>query len=850
MSEPDTASLLARLTLDEKLALLAGESQWRTAAIDRLGIPSLKVSDGPSGARGEVFGEGIPAAFLPCGVSLGATWDPDLLYEVAQLLGDECKTKSASVLLAPTICIPRHPLGGRNFEAFSEDPYVTGKLAVGYVRGIQSRGIGATPKHFVANDQETKRFKYNVNVASRALREVYLLPFQMIARDADPWCMMSAYNKVNGHYCDASRELLIDIARGEWGWRGVFMSDWGGTTSTVASINNGLDLEMPGPPTKRSKEALEKPIQEGLVDLSRVTESADRILGLLKRAGRFADPRDDPEVCDDTPEKRDLLLRAATAGIVMLKNDSEALPLRPTENLRKLGIFGPNAQRVVAGGGGSSYIKAPYWTSVQDSVMNEFRDSPVEIVTAEGAKVNRYLPVCEVAKNPDTDRPGAAVDWYNSIDCKGDIAAITHVDDLYFMSFGTVPPEVQDATNFSFRLRAKIQPRTTGSHAVSLASIGPAKLSLDGNQFLEQSGDYEEKGSLFFTYGSEEKVVSLDFVVGKDYELQVDYQSHGRQHDPKLSQMLDPMEDQFQGIRVGFREADQLDRPAEAAGLAADCDAAIVVVGRDKEWETEGQDILSFDLPGEEVRLIRSVAAVCKRTIVLVQAGTPVNMEPWIQDVDAVLYIWYQGQELGNAAAAVLCGRANPSGRLPITFPRRIEDCPAFSSFPAEQNEIHYTEGLFVGYRWWDLLATKPLFPLGFGLSYNTFEVVPGSISTHIVTESGSNLTLTVHVTNTGGGDVAGRETVIAWFSQAGSSRLRRPKKQICAFAKSRPLLPGETQEVELKVDHQAFGMFDPSRKLWVIDANTELEIMLGTTASNAVPAWRVMVDREIVWTR
>ncbi|PYI03521.1 periplasmic beta-glucosidase precursor [Aspergillus sclerotiicarbonarius CBS 121057] len=850
MSEPDTASLVARLTLDEKLALLAGESQWRTAAIERLGIPSLKVSDGPSGARGEVFGEGIPAAFLPCGVSLGATWDPDLLYEVAQLLGDECKTKSASVLLAPTICIPRHPLGGRNFEAFSEDPYLTGRLAVGYVRGIQSRGIGATPKHFVANDQETKRFKYNVNVASRALREVYLLPFQMVVRDADPWCMMTAYNKVKGHYCDENRELLIDIARGEWDWRGVFMSDWGGTTSTVASINNGLDLEMPGPPSKRSKAALAAPLRDGLVNLDRVAESADRILHLLKRAGRFADPRDDPEVCDDTPEKRALLLRAATEGIVMLKNDSSALPLRPTENIRKIGIFGPNAQRVVAGGGGSSYIKAPYWTSVEESLKNEFRDTQVEFVTAQGAKVNRYLPVCEVARDPDTHAPGAAVDWYNSQDCTGDVVTTTHVDDLYYMSFGTAPPEVNDSTRFSYRLRAKVQPRTTGCHAISLASIGPAKLSLDGTPLLEQSGAYEEKGSFFFTYGSEEKVVSLDYIAGKDYELQIEYQSHGRQHNPKLCNLLDPMEDQFQGIRVGFEEADDLDRPAEAAKLAADCEAAIVVVGRDREWETEGQDILSFDLPGEQVRLIRDVAAVCKRTIVLVQAGTPVNMEPWIHDVQAALYIWYQGQELGNAAAAVLRGHANPSGRLPVTFPRRIEDCPAFSSFPGEENEIHYAEGLFVGYKWWDFLSIEPLFPLGFGLSYNTFETVPGSISGHTLTQNGPDVTLTVRVTNTGGSDVPGRETVIAWFSPSGSTRLSRPKKQICAFAKSQSLLPGETQEVELKLDYHAFGMFDTIRNLWLIDGNSEFEILLGTTASNAVPVWRVMADREITWSR
>ncbi|PYI26620.1 periplasmic beta-glucosidase precursor [Aspergillus indologenus CBS 114.80] len=702
----------------------------------------------------------------------------------------------------------------------------------------------------LSNDQETRRFKIDAKVAARALREVCLLPFQMVVRDADPWCMMTAYNKVNGHHCDASRELLIDIARGEWDWRGVFMSDWGGTTSTVTSINNGLDLEMPGPPTKRSRDALEESLQQGMVDLDRVTESAGRILRLLHRTNRFADPRDDPERCEDTPEKRALLLRAATAGIVMLKNSSSALPLKPVDSLRKVGIFGPNAQRVVAGGGGSSYIKAHYWTSVYDSMKHELRDTQTEFVSLPGAKVNRYLPICEVARDPDTGMSGAAVDWYNGAGFDGEIVVTTHIDDLYFMSFGTVPPEVKDATNFSFRLRAKVRPRTTGSHSISLASIGPAKLSLDGSLLLEQSGAYEEKGNLLFTYGSEEKTCAWDFEAENDYELQIDYRCHGRQRDPKLCHLLDPMEDQFQGIRLGFEEEDRRDRPSEAAKLAADCDAAIVVVGRDIEWETEGQDVPFFDLPGEQVRLIRSVAAVCKRTIVVVQAGTPVNMDPWLQDVQAVLYTWYQGQELGNAAAAVLCGHANPSGRLPVTFPRRIEDCPAYSSFPGEADEVYYTEGLFVGYRWWDLLSIEPLFPIGFGLSYNDFEVAPGSISTHTLTIGSSELTVTARVTNTGGSELPGRETVIAWFSPCGPTRLRRPKKQICGFAKSRPLLPGETQEVEIQIDYRSLGMFDTSRNLWIIDAASEVEILLGTTASNAVPVARVTAGQEMTWSK
>lgn len=260
------------------------------------------------------------------------------------------------------------------------------------------------------------------------MREVYLLPFQMVVRDADPWCMMTAYNKVNGSHCDASKELLIDIAREEWGWDGVFMSDWGGTNTSVESINNGLDLEMPGPPVRRSQVALGKPLQQGLVDLKRVDESAARIVRLLQKAGRFTAAPDDPEYCRDDPETKSLLLQAASAGIVMLKNEENALPLKPTENIRKLAVLGPNAKRVVAGGGGSAYIKAPYWTSVFDSLTDEFAPNGTDVVFAEGARINRYLPAMspKVARNPDTGMPGAAIDWHLGHDLGTEPVAKTH----------------------------------------------------------------------------------------------------------------------------------------------------------------------------------------------------------------------------------------------------------------------------------------------------------------------------------------------------------------------------------------------------------------------------------------
>lgn len=417
------------------------------------------------------------------------------------------------------------------------------------------------------------------------------------------------------------------------------------------------------------------------------------------------------------------------------------------------------------------------------------------------------------------------------------------------MTFGDTPAEISRETRYSFRVRTTITPATSGKHKLSLASIGPSTLYIDGQAVASVSGDFDEKDVLFFTYGSRETIVSFEMVQGRAYNVHIDYCSHDRQLDADVAPRMSPMEDKFQGIRLGFEEHSDADLPSEAAAVARDCDAAIVVVGRDKEWESEGFDIPSFELPGEQQRLIQQVAAVCKRTVVIVQAGTPVQMESWIDSVAAVLYTWYQGQELGNAAADVLTGRGNPSGRLPITFPRRIEASPAYSSFPGQLGRTEYAEGLYVGYKWWDLTGEDPLFPIGFGLSYSTFEISPDTISSHVISEK-EPLRFSVRVHNTGGtGIPPGRQTVLVWMSPGnGAKRLERPLKQICAFAKSKPLTQGQEDLVELEADFRSFGMFDPLEGSWVIDADSEFDILVGSSAADARLAWRVAAPDKIMW--
>lgn len=422
-----------------------------------------------------------------------------------------------------------------------------------------------------------------------------------------------------------------------------------------------------------------------------------------------------------------------------------------------------------------------------------------------------------------------------------------HSDDLYYISFGDFPGSIDGETGFAFRYRTILTPLTTGRHEISLSSIGPAKLYLNNHLLAEESGDFYERDSLFFTYGSKETTLEIDMTAGEDYHLQIDYLSHDRQLNPAILPEMDPMEDKFQGVRLGYQEHDSSNRPLEAAEIAKTCDAAVVVVGRDKEWETESQDIPMFELPGEQVQLIEEVAAVNHRTIVVVQAGTPVNMEPWIHKVQAVLYCWYQGQELGNSAASVILGDFNPSGRLPITFPKRIEDCPAYSSWPGEAGESYYSEGIFVGYRWWDLHDTSPLFPIGYGLSYSQFEIFDCRLKTFTLS-IGQPLEISMLVKNLGGSDIPGRETIIAWFTQTSKRRLQRPKKQICGFAKSAPLRSQEVMEVKIFVDHYALGMWDTKRKSWLVDKDSRFDILLGRNALDTFVVGSVHVPEEIAW--
>ena len=777
--DPRIDGLLRQLTLDEQALLAAGASLWRGHGVERLGLPALRVTDGPNGARGSHFGGGATAACFPCGSALAAAWSPALVESVGVALGAEARTKRAHVLLGPTVNMHRSPLGGRHFEGYSEDPHLAARTAAALVRGIQSQGVAACVKHFVANDSEFERMTISSELDARTLRELYLPPFEAAVREAGAWCVMSAYNGLGGPTCSANPELLIRILRDEWGFDGVVMSDWYGTKSTVASANHGLDLEMPGPPRFFGRE-LAAAVRRGEVKEKTVDEKARRMLRLLARTGALDEPAEpEPEQAVDRPEHRALARRAAVEASVLLRNDGAVLPLR-REGLRRLAVIGPNARRTTIQGGGSARVSPHYQTNVLDALRAALGDA-VEVVHAEGCTNFRRLPVLEAAE--------LVMESFASPDLSGAPLAERTVRRPDFTWLGSDAP-VPNGRQFSARLRGTLVPEVSGIHQFSLTCVGRARLLVDGAVVVD-GWTAPAPGDSYFGFGNAEVVGELALTAGRAVELVIE---HAKEK-PGVG-----------GLRVGHLAIAPGDPVAEAAALARSADAAVLVIGLDAEWESEGGDRASLALPGRQDELVAAVCAAQPRTAVVVNAGAPVAM-PWGDEAPAILWAWYGGQEAGSAVADVLLGEADPSGRLPTTFPRRLEDVACHARrdprvYPGQGGKVVYAEGVFSGYRHFDAQRIAPRFPFGHGLSYTRFEYGPLAVE-------GDEVRLELR----NAGERAGTEVVQLYVARL-TAGTPRPPQTLAAFAK-RTLAPGETQTVTLRLDPRAFSRWHEPQRAW-----------------------------------
>ncbi|MET3600810.1 beta-glucosidase H [Martelella mangrovi] len=812
----DIDKILDEMTLEEQVSLLSGADFWTTNAVERLGVPKIKVSDGPNGARGggSLVG-GVRANCFPCGISLGASWNVNAAYDMGAALAAEARSKGAGVLLAPTVNIDRSGLNGRNFECYSEDPELTASLAVGYVKGVQEQGVAATIKHFVGNESEHQRQTMSSDIGERALRELYLLPFERAVKEAGVWAVMSAYNRLNGTYASENEWSLKQVLRQEWVFDGIVMSDWFGSHTTVESVTAGLDLEMPGP-TRDRGDKLVQAVRDGKVDAAVIEASARRILRLIERIGAFENPEIPDETTIDTPELRALLRRLASDGAVLLKNDG-VLPLAP-ETVAKVAAIGPNAAEARIMGGGSAQINALYRVSPLDGLKAALGDTAV--IHAQGCSNNRLLQ--EVTGDIE-------VAFFKGTALEGAPMAVTSSETSQFFWFD-LPDEELSWDNFSVRATARFTPQKSGKHVVGLANAGFANLFIDGEKQIDGTTDWV-RGDNFFGLGNNERRAEVTLEAGRAYEITVEYR---------------PPDDTQEGIDIRamrFGIEPVLDDTAiqEAEEAARNAEIAIVFAGRQGEWDTEGLDLPDMDLPGRQEELIARVAAANENTIVVLQTGGPVLM-PWLDKVRAVLQFWYPGQELGNAVADVLFGKVEPGGRLPQTFPLKLEDNSAFTgdpiTYPGVDGHVRYDEGVNVGYRHFDRSNAGTLFAFGYGLSYTTFEWSAPQLSETVIGEDG--MTVAVDVTNTG--ERAGSE-VVQLYVRPVDPKADRPLKELRAFAKL-ALQPGETGTATLAVTLRDLSYFSMQDKAFRADAGV-YELVIARNAADVSAVARVTLEKD-----
>ena len=825
----DVETLLDRLTLEEKAALCSGASMWLTTAIPRLGIPALKLSDGPIGVRGGNLTGGLPSACFPNASALGATWSPDQVEEMGVALGEEAKTKGVHVVLGPTVNLHRSPLGGRHFEAYSEDPLLTSRLCVAFVRGVQSQGVGTSVKHYVANDSEFERMSISSELDERTLREVYLRPFEAAVAEVGPWTIMAAYNQVNGSFCTAHRELLVEILEEEWGFDGVVVSDWFAIKDTVAAANGGLDLEMPGP-ARFFGEALVVAVKDGRVSEDEIDRKVRRLLRLIERTGAAPGGVEAPEQAVDRPEHRALARRLATESAVLLRNEAGLLPLR-RDGLARLAVVGPNAAETSALGGGSARVVPHYGTHALDAIRAAAGE--VEVVFEPGCSSHRTVPALDTSRlsTPEGDE-GFELAFFDSLDLSGEPVQVRTTRDAEQTWLGEIAPGL-DPLRFSARLRGRFTPGAGGMQTFALSCAGKARLRVDGEEVLDQWA-FQERGESWFGAGSAERTVDLPLTEGRAVELVVEFSSEGVRSFAGAS---------ITGVKLGHMRAVPDDAIERAVAAAREADAAVVIVGLNADWESEGGDKTDMRLPGRQEELIERVAAANPSTIVVVNAGAPLELA-WAESVPALLWAWYGGQEAGRAIADLLFGEASPGGRLPTTFPERLEDCAAHSGdllrYPGRNGRVVYGEGVFVGHRHFDRAGLEPRFPFGFGLSYTSFaygdaelEGVPGS----------DDFALRVEVRNTGG--VAASEVVQVYMHDLEASILR-PEQELAAFAKVL-LAAGERRTVRLPIPRRALCFWSVERHAWLAEAGAfELRVGRSSRDHHARLSFELSSDIEV----
>ncbi|KQR31085.1 MULTISPECIES: glycoside hydrolase family 3 protein [Curtobacterium] len=783
-------ALLGQLTTDEKVQLLTGRDFWTTWPVEKIGLRRILMSDGPSGVRGEVWDERDPSLNLPSATALSASWDRAIAKRYGAAAAVEARRKGVDVVLGPTINLHRSPLGGRHFEAFSEDPVLTGDLAASYVDGVQENGVAATPKHYIANDYETDRFTASTEVSDRALRELYLLAFEKAVTEAHAWAVMSSYNAING-VTASENDLLETPLNSEWGFDGIVVSDWTGVRS-VDSAKASQDVAMPGPNPWWSEGPLLAAVQSGEVPMAAIDRKVRRILTLAARVGAlegFEPVAASPVHVEDGIA---FVREAEAEGTVLVRNTG-VLPL-DAPAVSRIAVIGHNADQARTQGGGSATVVPSQVVSPLDGIRSAFPGASVDY--AIGAVVQEGIaefPLSTIT-NPGTGEPGARIAFVKDGE---ELFVEDRRATALFWFGGDAPTREADRLDITTTYTAE----STGTVRFGIGAAGRSRMWIDGELLLDEDVPYEgdQLGAAFLNPPARSVPVSV--TTGQQVAIRIEY---------------DVIQDETLGgvLAYQFGTEPSDDDPAvlidAAVEAARGADVAVVVVGTNSKVESEGYDRSSLALPGHQDDLVRAVAAVNPNTVVVVNAGSPVEM-PWRNDVAAVLLTWFGGQEYGNALADVLTGRQEPGGRLPTTWPVAMADVPVLDVTPVD-GKVSYDEGVHVGYRAWLRAGTEPAYPFGHGLGYTTWSI-DGVSATPTVRE-GDAVIVTATVANTG--DRAGKHVVQVYASRA-ESAVDRPVRWLVGFAPVR-LGAGESTEVSIEVPARAFAHWDGS---WQYESGT-----------------------------
>ena len=786
-------ALLGKMTLEEKITLIGGINDFYTRAIPRLGLPALRMSDGPMGVHD--YGE---TTAYPAGIALAASWDTDLARRVGISMGHDARARGVHFILAPGMNIYRAPMNGRNFEYFGEDPYLASRMAVPLIEGIQSQGVIATAKHFIANNMEYGRMDHSSDVDERTLREIYLPAFEASVKEAKVGALMDAYNLVNGTHMTQNGFLNNTIAKKEWGFDGILMSDWEATHDGVAAANNGLDLEMPSPAFMNAKTLLPA-IQRGEVTIATIDDKVRRILRKAIEFGFYDREQVDVTIPSYSQEGREIALEEARSGIVLLKNENSLLPL-DRKRFKTIAVLGPDAYPAVPGGGGSSQTKPFSSVSYLEGISDYLGKDVRVLYKAETPALDEIVAHTLFQSSVGGPR-GLKGEYFDNEQLLGE-PALNRTDERIDFHWGAGSyRDDGPVDHFSVRWSGYFVPDAEDDFKFYVSADDGIRLYLDEALVID---DWKTHGETLDTYAAH-------LGVGKSHKIRLEYfESTGTAT-----------------ARFGIAAMTQPIGEATKA-LAARVDAVILCMGFEPNTESEGSD-RTFRLPGGQDAFIEQVASVNKNVIVVLTAGGNVDMTRWIEKVPALLHAWYPGQEGGTALAQVLFGEHSPSGKLPASFERRWEDNPTFKSYYPQKGDKHveYTEGVFVGYRHFDRSPIKPLFPFGYGLSYTHFEYSDLKIAPE---PPGAKELVRVSFQIKNAGSREGAEVAELYVGDSHAS-VPRPAKELKGFAKV-SLKPGETKHVTLSLDRRAFSFFDITKHDWRAEPG-DFAILVGSSSAD-----------------